>query len=210
MPVFFQQDINAYTRLAIWKITEEESFFVPHVPLQSTITHPHKRLQHLAGRYLLRYLFPDFPTSLIRIADTRKPFLEDEAYHFSISHCGDYAAVIVSSHYRVGIDIEIPTPKVVRLEQKFLNPDEYLLVQDPDADTHLQKSTMAWSAKEAMFKWWGRGKIDFSEMLRISGVIHAGEGQLDARFIREEKILGFPVHYRFFDGLVLAWVMTEK
>lgn len=210
MPVFFQQDINASTKLAIWQIREDESFFSPLVPLQHSITHPHKRLQHLAGRYLLRYLFPDFPTSLIRIADTRKPFLEDEAYHFSISHCGDYAAVIVSSDYRVGIDIEIPTPKVVRLEQKFLNPDEYLLVQDPDADTHLQKSTMAWSAKEAMFKWWGRGKIDFSEMLRLSGVIHAGEGQLDARFIREERIIAFPVHYHFFDGLVLAWVMTEK
>ena len=73
MPLFFQQDIDDTTRLAIWKIEEEEAFF--HVPLQREITHPHKRLQHLAGRYLLKYLFPDFPTELIRIADTRKPFL---------------------------------------------------------------------------------------------------------------------------------------
>ena len=210
MPVFFQQDINAHTRLAIWEIREDESFFAPFVPLQNTITHPHKRLQHLAGRYLLRYLFPDFPTSLIRIADTRKPFLEDEAYHFSISHCGDYAAVIVSSHYRVGIDIEIPTGKVVRLIPKFLNPEENPMVHDAEAEMHLQKATLAWSAKEAMFKWWGRGQVDFSEMLRLSGYIHAGEGQINGRFIREEKILGFPVHYHFFNKLVLAWVITEK
>jgi hypothetical protein len=47
MPLFFQQQVNAHTGLAIWKIEEDEGFF--DVPLQRTITHPHKRLQHLAG-----------------------------------------------------------------------------------------------------------------------------------------------------------------
>src|SRR5215211_2954663 len=124
MPIFYQQDIDDSTKLAIWKIEEEEPFFLKSVPLQREITHPHKRLQHLAGRYLLKYLFPDFPTELIRIADTRKPFLEDEAYHFSISHCGDFAAVIVSSKCRVGIDVEIISGKVARIQHKFLSEEE--------------------------------------------------------------------------------------
>jgi hypothetical protein len=58
MPLFYQQHINQSTRLAIWKIEESESFFAETVPLKRDITHPHKRLQHLAGRYLLRFLFP--------------------------------------------------------------------------------------------------------------------------------------------------------
>ena len=95
MPIFYQQDIDDSTKLGIWKIEEDEDFFLEQVPLQRDITHPHKRLQHLAGRFLLKYLFPDFPVKLIKIADTKKPFLEDEAYHFSISHCDDYAAAIV-------------------------------------------------------------------------------------------------------------------
>ena len=112
MPIFYQQDIDTYTRLAIWKLEEAEDFFLKAVPLQREITHPHKRLQHLAGRWLLKYLFPEFPLELIRIADTRKPFLENEIFHFTISHCVDYAAVIVSEKCRVGVDIEIPTQKV--------------------------------------------------------------------------------------------------
>src|SRR6476619_5838013 len=116
MPLFFQQQVNLHTKLAIWKIEEAESFF--DVPLQRSITNPHKRLQHLAGRYLLRYLFPDFPLDLIRIADTRKPFLEDEAFHFSVSHCGNFAAAIVSTVRRVGIDVEIPSEKVQRIRPK--------------------------------------------------------------------------------------------
>ena len=102
MPLVYQQNINAVTKLGVWHITEQEDYF--QAPLQREITHWHKRLQHLAGRLLLKELYPEFPISLIRIADTRKPFLENEPYHFSISHCGDYAAAIVSREFRVGID----------------------------------------------------------------------------------------------------------
>src|SRR5206468_11942825 len=120
MSIFFQQDLNGSTKLGIWKIEEEENFFLRKVPLQHEITHPHKRLQHLAGRYLLKYLFPDYPFELIRIADTRKPFLENDAYHFSISHCGDFAAAIVSSDKRVGVDVEIFSEKIWRVKDKFI------------------------------------------------------------------------------------------
>ena len=96
MPVFFQHQINENTRLGVWKIEESEAFFKGNVPQHRHVTHPHKRLQHLAGRFLLRFLFPDFPYELVQIADTNKPFLPEEQYHFSISHCGVYAAAIVS------------------------------------------------------------------------------------------------------------------
>ena len=118
MPLFYQQDINETTRLGVWKIEEDESFFLRTVPLQHSITHPNKRLQNLAGRYLLPYLFPGFPTTAIEIADTRKPFLSGEQYHFSISHCGRYAAALVSSTERVGIDIEMITPRVEKIKHK--------------------------------------------------------------------------------------------
>lgn len=206
MPIFFQQQIDNTTKLGIWKIEEQETFFLSTVEAQRQVSHPHKRLQHLAGRFLLKYLFPDFPTELIRIADTKKPFLEDEAYHFSISHCGDYAAVIASSTKRVGIDIEIPSEKVLRIIHKFLHPDELQMLNDT---TDIQQTTILWSVKEAMFKWWGRGGVDFSEMLRIENKDLAHEGKLQTRFIKNEFDLTFRVQYKQFDGLVLAWVATQ-
>ncbi len=130
MPLFYQQHINETTRLAIWKIEENETFFSKTIPLQREISHPHKRLQHLAGRYLLRYLFPDFPFNEIIIASTRKPFLVNEKFHFSISHCGDFAAAIVSKNERVGIDIEIPTDKILKIAHKFLNQEEEIKLSE--------------------------------------------------------------------------------
>src|SRR5206468_6482223 len=108
-----------------------------------------------------------FPTELIRIADTRKPFLEDEAFHFSLSHCGSYAAAIASRRSRVGIDIEIPNEKVLRILHKFVHREEQQLLGQTEARE--LPATLLWSAKEAMFKWWGKGQVEFSEMLRLRG-----------------------------------------
>lgn len=210
MPLFYQQDINHNTKLAVWKIAEEEAFFLEKVSLKRDITHPHKRLQHLAGRYLLAYLFPDFPSEAIAIADTRKPFLPEEQYHFSISHCGDYAAAIVSRTERVGIDVELLTPRVERIKHKFLHPDELSMVNDSKLD-QITLLTLLWSAKEAMFKWWGNGDVDFSEALRIHDLPENQAGTITASFIKDPFHADLLLHYQLFGNLTLVWgVKTDE
>lgn len=207
MPLFYQQDINEQTRLAIWKIAEPESFFLETVTLKKEITHPHKRLQHLAGRFLLKYLFPDFPAEAIAIADTRKPFLPDEVFHFSISHCGDYAAAIVSKTKRVGIDVELLTPRVEKIKHKFLHPEELEMLQASEAD-QITTLTLLWSAKEAMFKWWGNGDVDFSEVLRIHELPKQQKGSINTSVI---KTTTYPLllQYQLFGNLTLVWTDGE-
>jgi phosphopantetheinyl transferase len=204
MPIFFQQDIDENTKLGIWKIEEDEDFFLQHVPLQREITHPHKRLQHLAGRFLLQHLFPDFPVSLIKIADTKKPFLEDEAYHFSISHCHDYAAAIVSETERVGIDVETPSFKLDRIKNKFLNHQEFSILHSQFSITQL---TLMWCCKEAVYKWWSYGGVDFSEKIRLQPFELQPYGNLSVKFLLGDKA-DLVLSYKIFDKLCLAWLKT--
>ena len=205
MPVFYEH-INDFAKIAIWHIAEEKKFFLEKVPLQREITHPHKQLQHLAGRYLLQHLYPDFPYHLIEIADTRKPFLPNEEYHFSISHCGDYAAVIVSKDHRVGIDIELVTPKVEKIKHKFLNEEEFKMLDVNLVNGNLL--TLLWSCKEAVFKWYGSGGVDFREAINIKPFVFADKGTINCDFLKDEKI-SLQLEYKFFDGLCLAWVITK-
>ncbi len=216
MPLFYQQNINATTRLAIWKIEESEAFFAGSVPLQREITHPHKRLQHLAGRFLLRYLYPAFPYKEILIASTRKPFLPNEQYHFSISHCGDYAAAIVSTQQRVGIDIEVATPRVMRIATKFLSSEERMKFGIEDLELlnssptiNYQLPTLLWSAKEAIFKWWGNGEVDFSEMIRLEKFELEEEGKFAASFLPHNAApIALDIQYKMFGGLCLGFVIS--
>lgn len=205
MPIFFQQQINDTTRLGIWKIEEPEGFFQGNVPQHRAVTHPHKRLQHLAGRFLLQFLFPGFPFELIQIADTRKPFLPGDPYHFSISHCGDYAAAIVSSSNRVGIDIEIPVDKIRKIMYKFLSPAEMDIFNTQETLNDLSLITTLWSCKEAVFKWYGDGGVDFKKDIRLSGY----PGNVPPLYCQfKDNAEPLLINHHVFDQLVLAWTFS--
>jgi phosphopantetheinyl transferase len=209
MPLFYQQDINESTRLGVWQITEEESFFLDAVPLQREITHPHKRLQHLAGRFLLKFLFNDFPYELIRIADTRKPFLHNDQYHFSISHSGEYAAAIVSRTQRVGIDVENRTATVMKVLHKFLNETEKIFVADDTSCLPFLRETLLWSVKETIFKWHGNGGVDFSEHILVKRFNIDSPGTIDCLF-QGEFNAALSVQFRIMGDLCLSWVHTDQ
>lgn len=205
MPLVYQQNINATTKIAVWHITEAEDFFLSVVPVQREIKHWHKRLQHLAGRLLLKELYPDFPVELIQIADTKKPFLENEPFHFSISHCGDYAAAMVSKTHRVGVDVEFLNEKVVQIQHKFTSAEE-LKIFDQLATNSIQHLTLCWSVKESVFKWWGSGGVDFKEDIIIRSVTgNDGQGIIRCYFKDEFEL---DVHYLFFNNNFLTWVLT--
>lgn len=201
MSLVYQHNINDTTKLGVWHISEDEKFFLQKVPLGREIKHWHKRLQHLAGRYLLQEMFPNFPYHLIEIANTRKPFLPTEEYHFSISHCGDYAAALVSKDQRVGVDIELATDRVFRVMHKFLHNEELEF-----ADQTVQGLTLLWSLKEAMFKWYGSGEVDFKEHLKINRFHFQSSGKVDTEVIKGE-ISQLTLEYRITNDYVLAWTI---
>jgi phosphopantetheinyl transferase len=205
MPIFFQHQINENTRLGIWKIEETEEFFKGNVPQHRDVTHPHKRLQHLAGRFLLQFLFPDFPYALIQIADTRKPFLPGEEYHFSISHCGDYAAAIVSRDSRVGIDIEVPAEKIIRIQDKFLSVVEKNIFLASHEPADYSVPTILWSSKEAVFKWYGNGEVDFKKHILLEKN-HKSPEIINCTFSKTDQQL--VIHFRQFNHLVLSWIIN--
>ncbi len=213
MPLFYQHNINENTRIGLWKIEEPEHFFLEKVPGNEAVTHPYKRLQHLAGRYLLPVLYPDFPSRDILIADTRKPFLPDEKYHFSISHCGNFAGAIVSSVHRVGMDIEMISVRLRTISPKFVDLGEKFFLQEWETipSMHLQLTTLLWSAKEAVYKWYGNGKIDFRGHIQLKAVpVFQANGwiRLQFMFMKEDPRL-LVVHARVFDSLVMAYLVSE-
>ena len=195
--------------------------------IKNEITHPHKRFQHLAGRYLLQILDPDFPLHLIAISDSKKPLLRNEKFHFSISHCGDYAAAIISENKTAGIDVEMVTPKIELIKTKFLNESELaLLDRKENIDgtrlilTDHQTITLFWSAKESIYKWYGKGALSFKRNMSMNQLSVKAEvriqsdgdrqtecGFINAHFIKEEKI-DLKIEFRFFDNLCLTWVVA--
>jgi len=166
MPLYQQWHPETETAIAIWKTEESEEFFIRETGFHSDRKHPIRRLEHLTGRFLLRHLDPDFPIHKIEISPLRKPFLPPaENRHFSISHSFPYIAAAISRSKNIGVDIQIFREKIIRLQHKFLSEKEQEHFRN---DTG--KLTLAWSVKEAVFKWYGAGELDFIEHMPIRQV----------------------------------------
>ncbi|MCC6186439.1 MAG: 4'-phosphopantetheinyl transferase superfamily protein [Chitinophagaceae bacterium] len=164
MPLFKEWNPNLHSLAAIWHITEQEEFFANHVLLSSQhINSAKRRIEFLAGRFLLRQLHKDFPLHSIITDDQDKPQLPNKTLHFSISHSYPYVACIISTQSSVGIDIQCWHKSILALQQKFLSPNEQqYCANDP------KKITVAWCSKEAAYKYQGSRGVDFIKHLPIT------------------------------------------
>lgn len=171
MPLFFYKKIEHEYELAVWRMEEDESFFLSKLKMTEEdevrlkqFQNPTRRLEWLASRWLLRYiLHPEKPIQL-NTDENRKPFLKNFPHHISISHCRQFAAVLVSEKVKTGIDVEHIHPRIKRIAHKFLNlPEEEMIL--PEFEEEML--TTIWSVKEAVFKLHGRGELAFAKEIHI-------------------------------------------
>ena len=175
MPLLRQWNPDPTSTAAVWRVEEDEDFFLhalsagPYLfAALGPIKVPKRRLEFLAGRYLLRYLAPGFPLRLIKPDEHDKPRLPQDALRFSISHSFPFVAAVVSTSGECGIDVQRPHPRIAELADKFLTPAEREQTSEHDEDLLL-----AWSVKEAAYKWQGRRGVEFRAHLPLIGVERA-------------------------------------
>lgn len=206
MPLFYKHNIDNNTSLAVWHIREPEDFFYKTHLSPREISNPQKKLRHLAGRFLLKILNQEFPINEI-LLDGRRPYLPGNSCFFSISHCGDYAAAILSKERPVGIDVELVTTRIGEIETKFLNERERKIISESQSElTQNKKLTSCWSAKESIFKWYAGGEVSFKEDIDISSLSWQNEEGIIRAIFSKEMNRSLKIPFRFFDELCLTWV----
>jgi phosphopantetheinyl transferase len=166
MPLYQEWSPNEHALAAIWHIEEPEAFFEDKTGLYPQIKHPKKRIEHLCGRYLLQQLREDFPLHHIAPDEHDKPRLPHNRYYFSISHSYPYVAAVISDKEECGIDLQVWKDNIADIAYMFLSDEEQAICQH---DARL--FTLAWSAKEAAYKWNGRRGAEFIRDLAIARIV---------------------------------------
>ena len=101
----------------------------------------------------------------------------------------------------MGIDIEVPDDKVRRISHKFVSESEFEML-GPKTITDF---TQIWSAKEAVFKWYGKGEVDFKQHIRLKP--NDGDAEImNCFFVKDER--NIDVFMKQFPGLCLSYVIT--
>jgi len=187
MPVVKTTKINEKSTYAIWEVTEglEElkslANQIPHLQLpDEDVSNEIKQIEWIAGRLLLAALTKDRGYEYLGIYKDEygKPHLKGNECHISLSHSYPYVVAIIHEDKAVGIDVEQPKEKLLRIAHKFLSEEE----QDRCGEDTSLLCTY-WCAKEALYKLYGKKKLIFKENLVVDHLPNQGNNLLFGRVI---------------------------
>lgn len=171
MPLIKKNTIASNVQLAIWEINETLDELSENFPINENeresyeaITNENRKKQWLVTRKLLKVLSSN-PNLWIAHDDNRKPVLNDESLLISISHTQNYVAILLGKNIQLGIDIEKLTPRIYKIRHKFCSEVENDFLTDDE--NLMSRLYVIWSAKESLFKMYGKGNLDFRKNLCI-------------------------------------------
>ena len=138
-----------------------------------------------------------------------KPRLKNNGLYLSISHSGDYSAVITSKTGPVGIDIEHLKDRIYRIRERFLSGEEDRNIGEPNM---LEKLYVAWGAKEALYKIYGKPEVDFQRDIFIESFDYlcGGKGQCTARMKTPEGLEAFDIFYERISDYMLVYALKME
>lgn len=180
----------------IWKIQEDENTLAAEVPRDippDYVINPLKRREFFAGRVLIKRLLDhwELPYRGIVKDSSGKPFLADSPLQISLSHSYPYVAAILHRHKNVGIDLEQPKSKLLRIAPRILADTELA-----DAGDNLVKHCIYWCAKESLIKIYGKKDLIFSKNLLIEPFEFRDSGILIGRIVAGTAETAIPLAYR--------------
>ena len=108
-----------------------------------------------------------------------------------------------SASERVGVDVEIVDKRVDRVKDRVFSAEEQRFI-----GTSTWKATVAWTAKESIFKCAGKEGVDFSSDLRLD--LHTlADGAKASRYQAEAFGTSYDVH-SFSSGNRILSVTSNK
>lgn len=178
-----------------WRITEEEETLrglVPGGSLPPTVTNPLKRLEYFAARALIATLLEGWGEQYrgMEKDEFGKPRLSKSPFHISLTHSYPYVAAIVHKTRNVGIDLEQPKEKLLRIAPRVLSPEEL-----HDAGSDVVKHCIYWCAKETLIKIYGKKDLILARNLQVNTFAKNQSGQLIGRILANQMETAIPLSY---------------
>ena len=182
-------------QFAVWRMDEELDELLMQTKLQGkdqrkveSFIHEARKKEWICIRLLLKMMGHDFS---IAYDANGKPFPENAPAHVSISHTRDFAGIMVSEKYPVGIDFERIHPRIEKIVHKFVSKKEEEFLP---RDNRLETLFVIWGIKEVLYKIHGIGDLLFKEDIAVDPFVFEQSGEVSAQITKK----GFNKTYRLF------------
>jgi len=217
MPLFLEHVIDTRCRLWFWQILESELELLQMasmgqaearaqmVEALSEVKSPARRLEWLATRALLAGILMDVPR--IRHDAFGKPSLEGIPRHLSVTHSKGLVGVMLSEHQEIGLDAERMSDKIAQIAFKFLHPEQAEPLLSSRNMLHLY---MHWCGKEALFKLYGKGGLDFKEQLHVHLETIDDQGRFEGTIAKDGQERRVPMGHLLREDFLAVWTIAPS
>ena len=206
MPQIFSTNLDPSGNLLLWRAEEESAWFKEQLNVAPELWEEYESLaseairhRWLASRYAVQQVSRQSPLNIIK-ETSGKPILPESENHISLSHCVGYVAAI-HGDAPVGIDVERISHRAQKIKNYFLRDEELVLLGEEN-----EALILAWSAKESIFKWYGKPNLGYKSQLCIRSINFEGQ-VMEVELITSEDDLIQPVFFCLDQEKVLTWVV---
>ncbi len=200
MGIFRTISIKKEANITVWKITESEEELFSRVGDEEKVNKALmikaaiQRKQFLVSQILIQEL--NLKDSLFKDKNG-KPLLKNGKF-ISLSHDADFVAIMISD-FPCGIDLQSISSKVLKIKSKFVDTYDFCSTSLSEEDL-----TLAWSAKEALYKINGDPMVYFKEHLRL--ISHnKDEMLLNSSILHESYSQELKLRYRKLEDVFLVY-----
>lgn len=167
MKQVFHKIVQEKNQIYVWKVTsvlndlcKNPSLSARELEEVNTLKSEKRKTEFLACRIALKYLFNN--SLELKHYESGKPYIK-EANHISISHSKDYIAIAFGEE-NIGIDIEQPHAKMLKLIPRILSESELKQFQQSPTIEHACKM---WGTKESVLKYIGDKNLNYRDEIKI-------------------------------------------
>lgn len=208
------EKINQNLAWGLWKIEEdsqklaEKLYPYHHAIAENPAILELKKCESLASRLVVRKILESWGLDFqgIKKDECQKPYITGLNYHVSLTHTQNYAAAIVDKRSFTGIDIELIREKVQKVAHKFLSEKELIA-----SENDIEKLTLYWSAKEVLYKTYGKKRMSLRQHILIENFDLAKRGKLLGIINFPEKLLHqkYELAYRKIENIYICYVCNR-
>lgn len=208
MGIVYIKKLSENAILGLWHITETveallkmSDLSLADMDIYQTKKNDKRKKEWLACRNLLNKIFQKKVN--VHYSQNGKPHLEENNYHISMSHSGEYSCVYTDHINPVGVDIQ----KLKRSIQKgidfYINETERRWIE-PEDNLMLH---IIWSVKESVFKYCGINELDMKKDIILSSFKSNQNGMIEVSILNHDFKNKLLINYVTFDDYILTYTI---
>ncbi len=168
-----------------------------------SISNDKRKCEFLSIRKAIQTIYDE--DEFISYSKNGKPNLAISGHKISISHSKGLLGVIIHPKLEVGIDLQHETDKIFKIKNRFMSPDE--LISSNNEEWQL---LTYWCAKEALYKYYSKGNVEFNKNLFVSPFELDKQGAILGKINMPDMVTSLPLQYQVIEDTMVVYTMEKS